>query len=282
MGQRKLDRLLADHILVGQAHAVGRQHACERMDEHAAHAQGIRHQAGMLAACAAEALKGVARDVVAACHRDFLDGIGHLLHGDIDKALGHHFGTAPGLACQFVELGLHRFIAELLVGARPEHLREIARLDLADHHIRVGHGQRAATPVARRSGIGARALRADAKARTVEFEDGAAARGNGVDAHHRRAHANARHLRLELAFELACVVRHVGRSAPHVETDHPVVAAELRRPCHADDAARRSREDGVLALEGVRIGEAAGRLHEEQLDARHFSRHLLDVAPKDG
>ena len=98
----------------------------------------------------------------------------------------------------------------------------------------------------------------------------------------RRAHANARHLRLELAFELACVVRRIGRSAAHVETDHPFVAAELRGPSHADDATRRPRQDGVLALEGVRIGEPARGLHEEQLDARHFSRNLLDVAPKDG
>ena len=67
------------------------------------------------------------------------------------------------------------------------------------------------------------------------------------------------------------IVRHVGRSAAHVEADHPVVAAELRRPRHADDAARRPRQDRVLALEGVRIGEPAGGLHEEQLDARHLA-----------
>ena len=55
--QRQLDRLLAHRALVGQAHAVGRQHAGQRMHEHARHAQRIGHQAGVLAAGAAEALQ---------------------------------------------------------------------------------------------------------------------------------------------------------------------------------------------------------------------------------
>jgi hypothetical protein len=41
------------------------------------------------------------------------------------------------------------------------------------------------------------------------------------------------------------------------------------------------RQDGVLALEGVRVGEAAGRLHEEQPHARHLAGHLLDIAAQD-
>jgi hypothetical protein len=92
-----------------------------------------------------------------------------------------------------------------------------------------------------------------------------------VDAHHRRAHAHAGHLGFELALELAGVVRDVGGRAAHVEADHLGVAGQLRRARHADDAAGRAGQDRVLALEGMRIGQAAGRLHEEQLHARHLA-----------
>jgi hypothetical protein len=44
------------------------------------------------------------------------------------------------------------------LAAVAEHLGEVRRLDLADHHVRIGHGQRAAAPVAGRAGIGARTL----------------------------------------------------------------------------------------------------------------------------
>ena len=46
---------LAHRDLVGEAHAVGRQHAGERMDEDARHAERVGDQAGVLAAGAAEA-----------------------------------------------------------------------------------------------------------------------------------------------------------------------------------------------------------------------------------
>ena len=188
----------------------------------------------------------------------------------------------PVLRRELVELRLHHFLAQRLVGLRAEHLREVARLDLAHHHVRIRHRERSAAAVARRPRIGARALRPDAKARTVELEDRATAGRHGVDAHHRRAHAHARHLRLELALELAGVVRHVGGRSTHVEADHLVMAAELGRPGHAHDAAGRARQDGVLALEGVGIGESARRLHEEQLHARHLRGHLLHVPAQDG
>ena len=162
---------------------------------------------------------------------------------------------------------------------RAEHLGEIARLDLAHHHVGIGHRQRAAAAVTGRAGIGAGAARPDAKARAVEFQDRAAAGRHGVDAHHRRAHAHAGHLGLELALELAGVVRHVGGGAAHVEADHLVVPRQAGGARHADDAAGRARQDRVLALEGMRIGQAARRLHEEQLDARHLAR---PPAPRSG
>ena len=65
VGQRHLDRRLAHHALVRQTHAVGRQHAAERVRKNARHAQRVGDPAGVLATGAAEALQRVARHVVA-------------------------------------------------------------------------------------------------------------------------------------------------------------------------------------------------------------------------
>ena len=64
--------------LVGEAHAVGREHAGEGVDEHRLHAELVRHQAGVLAAGAAEALQGEARRVLALLDGDLLDGVRHV------------------------------------------------------------------------------------------------------------------------------------------------------------------------------------------------------------
>ena len=139
VGERHLDRRLAHRRLVGQAHAVGREHAGERMDEDARHAERVGDAAGMLAAGAAEALQRVAGDVVAARDRDLLDRVGHVADGDVDEALGHLLGRARragrllDLRRQRGELRADDGAVERFVAARPEHLREERRLDLADH-----------------------------------------------------------------------------------------------------------------------------------------------------
>ena len=56
---------------------------------------------------------------------------------------------------------------------------------------------------------------------------------------------------------------------------------ELGGAHHADDAARRSGEDRVLALERLGIGEAARRLHEVEVHARHLGGDGVDVAAQD-
>ena len=86
--ERDLDRLLAQHALVREPHAVGGEHAGERVDEHGLHAELVGHQACMLAARAAEALQREARRVVPLLHRDLLDRIGHVGDGDAEEALG--------------------------------------------------------------------------------------------------------------------------------------------------------------------------------------------------
>ncbi len=285
--ERQFDRPLAHRDLVGQAHAVGRQHAGQRMHEHARHAQGIGHRAGMLPAGTAETLQRVLRDVVAAGHRDALDRVGHVLHRDLHKACGQRFGrhVAPGAALDVgghrLEFGDHARAVERLVAARPEHLGKVRALDAAKHHVGVGHRQRTAAPIARRPRVGTGALGPDAQPRAVELQDRAAAGGHRVDAHHRRAHAHAGHLGFERALEFAREVADVGGRAAHVEADHSLVPTGHRGAHHADDAARRARQDRILALEVVRFGEATARLHEEQAHAGHLRGHLVDVAAQD-
>ena len=136
-------------------------------------------------------------------------------------------------------------------------------------------------------GIRARGLGPDAKARAVERADRAAARRHRVDAHHRRAQPHAGDFGDEGALVLAGPVRDVGRRAAHVEADDPVEAREPRHFDRADDAARRAGQDRVLALEQVRVGEPAARLHELQsrrspLPARAAGQLALDLRRRSG
>ena len=117
------------------------------------------------------------------------------------------------------------------------------------------------------------------------MQDRAAARGDRVDAHHRRAHPDAGDLGLERAFVLAIEMRDVGGRAAHVEADHAIEAGALARARHRDDAARRSRENRVLAREQVRRGEPARGHHEHQPRAGagdvEFGADARDVARQD-
>ncbi len=92
--QALLDRLLARRADIGKAHAVSRQQRRERMDQHLGHAQRVGNQTGVLAAGAAEAVERIARHVVPALHRDFLDRVRHVLHRDLDEAVGDVLGGA--------------------------------------------------------------------------------------------------------------------------------------------------------------------------------------------
>jgi hypothetical protein len=57
-------------------------------------------------------------------------------------------------------------------------------------------------------------------------------------------------------------VADIGRGAAHVEADQPVEPAPPARCDHADDAARRPRQDRVAPWNSCRIGQPAVRLHE--------------------
>ncbi len=285
--ERNFDGLFAHDRLVSKSHAIGRQHAGERMDEHRLHAEGIGHHAGMLAGGAAEALQREACRVMALLYRHLLDGIRHVGDRDPQEALGHlvrgarlagGLGDLIGKSRKLFrdDLGIQRRIA---VGA--EDRREMPRLDLSHADIGVGHGQRPASAIARGSRISARRVRPDAVPCAVKMQDGAAARRHGVDRHHRRAHAHAGDRGLERTLETAGVQRDIGRRAAHVEADDLVEPRHRRGACRADDAAGRTGEDRVLALESGGIRQSAVRLHEVEAHAGEFRRHLVDVATQD-
>ncbi len=152
-------------------------------------------------------------------------------------------------ARQLREGRAHGIGVERLIVPGPKIAGKYAAIELADHDVGVGHGQRAAAAVALGPRVGAGALRPDAKARAVVGEDRAAARRHRMHAQHRHREAHARDLRLEGALVVAGKVRDVRRRAAHVEADDAVEAGALRRLGHADHAAGGAGEDRVAAAE---------------------------------
>ena len=284
-----LDRAVAQRPHVRQPHPVRGQHPRQGMDHHPGDAQGIRHQAGVLAARAPEAVQDVAGHVVAAAHRDRLDGVRHVVDRDAQEPVRHvdqrrpAAGALPDLAGEGGELLHDHAVIQRLVLARAEHPREELRLQLAEEHVAVGHAERAAAPVAGRPRIRSGRLRTHPVASPVERADRAPARRHRVDHHHRGAHAHPRHHRLEGALVGAVVVGDVGRGPAHVERDDAPVARARRGLHRPHDPARGAGEDGVLALEQPGVGEAAVRLHEHEPHAfAELLRHPVDVAAQQG
>ena len=77
-----------------EADAVGREHAGQRMDQHASKAERVGHEAGMLSARAAKGVQHIVGHVIAALHGDGPDRIGHVLDRDPDEAISDLFGRA--------------------------------------------------------------------------------------------------------------------------------------------------------------------------------------------
>jgi hypothetical protein len=177
---------------------------------------------------------------------------------------------------------------ERLVGVGAEDGGEKLGAKLSGHDIGVGHRQRTAPAIGRRAGVGARAVRPDAHAGAVELQNRAATRRHGVDVHHRRAHPHPGDLGHEDPLVFPGVVADIGRGAAHVEADDLLEPGDLGGADTADHAARGAGENGVLALEHARIGEAAGGLHEHQLApdilgciAIEGRRDPIDIAAQD-
>ena len=217
-------------------------------------------------------------------HGDSLDGIGHGADRNSQRACGHLLrrrGPA-GRACnalrQFAKSLRDDLFIQRFIGGRPEHARKKARLDPPEQDVGIGDGERAAASITGRTGAGAGRFRPHPQSRAVESNNGPAAGGNAVNAHHRRANPHAAHLGIECPFELAGEMTHIGGGSPHVEADQLLVPARLRRAHHADNAAGRTRKNGILAVKALRLRQPAGALHEKDRHARHQIRELVAIA----
>jgi len=249
--------------------------------------EGVGDQAGVLTTGTTERRQRVLGDVVATLHRDLLDGVGHVLDGDAQKAFGELFGGLRGTAFrvdirgQGSEFSLNRVTVERPVGIGAKDVREVIRLQLAEQYVAVGHRQRTVATVAGGTGIGTGRGRADLQPAVGKAQDGTATGGDGVDLHHRRTHPHPGDQAVEAALVFAGVMRDVGRRAAHVEADNTVKAGNRGTFDNADHATGRTGEDRVLALEQLGVGEATMRLHEHQSRAAEFGGDTVDVAAQD-
>ncbi len=151
-------------------------------------------------------------------------------------------------------------------------------LDATEHHIGIGDGQWAAAAVTGRSGGRARGIGSDAVAAAIEVQDRTTTGRDGMDIEHRRAQPDTGDLRDEHPLVLTREMRYVRGGSTHIEADDPVVSGEFGHSHHADDAARRTGQDGVLTAELSGLGEAAIGLHEHQPHTGELVGDLLDVA----
>src|SRR5262249_381783 len=159
-------RLLARGADVSESHAVGGKKRGERMNQYLGHAERIGDETGVLPASTAEAVEGVARDVVAALHRDLLDRVRHVLDGNLDEAVANILGGAAFAAPsgEPAKRLADRVGVERQVLLRAEDLRKELRHQFTDHDVGVGERERPAAPVTLRPRIGAGAIGSDPEA----------------------------------------------------------------------------------------------------------------------
>ena len=238
----------------------------DRIDAH-----GIRDSARMLPACAAEADERVFGRIVAALDRDLFDRLGHVEVSDGEEAFSGFFrrelpaGPRFNLGAECSELFGDDAAIQGLISVWPEDRRKKLRPHAAEEHVAISDCQRSPTPIAGGPGEGAGALGADTQTRAVERADRAAAGRDRMHLQHRRGEANACYHRFVRSFKGAGEVRDIGGGAAHVEAERVVEPRTLGRRRHADNAAGGAGEYRVAATEGAGAGEAAVRLHEEQV-----------------
>ena len=102
-----------------------------------------------------------------------------------------------------------------------------------------------------------------------------------MDFHHRRAHAHPGNLRFKITFIFAVIVRNIGGRPTHVEPDDLLETIHFGRADHADNTARRARQNGVLALKLRGIRQPAIRLHEHQFHTAKLACDLINIAAQD-
>ena len=286
-GELAFNSLFTHGTDIGQAHAIGRQNAGERMNKDLGHTKGIGNLTGMLTTSTAKALQDIVADVIAALHGNLFDGVCHVFNSNTQETFGDFFGCAD-LTGVFFDIGRHVFEAladgfgiQRFVTFGAKNIREEVRLDLAQHDVDISHRQRTATTIGRRPRICTGTVRANAETCTIKVQDRPATSRNRVDFHHRCTHAHTGNLGFEVAFVFAVIVRNIGRCAAHIKTDDLFVAIHFCGTDHADNPASRPRQDRVLALELDGIGQTTVGLHEHQFHAAQFAGNLFDITTQD-
>ncbi len=116
--------------------------------------QRVGDLARMLTGGPAEAAQGETTGVIAPLHRNLLDGVSHLLHGDAQEACRQlRWRHRPGrgrayLVRQSLKSIAHDLKVERLVAPAAKDGREEIRLDAAQQQVGIRNGQRAAIPIA--------------------------------------------------------------------------------------------------------------------------------------
>ena len=220
----------------------------------------------MLSARSAEAGEGIGRHIVPARHTDLADRIRHVVDRDIEEAF-RDFLQRSGVwkrVGDFLQTVVGCMRIKRLIAVRTKDVREECRVNSAKKQVAVSHCQRAALAIAGGARIRARAFRADREPPAVELADRSAPCGNGVDLHHRGGHAHAGHHAIAGQLVFAGIMRDIGAGPAHVEADELVMAQWLARSDHADDATRRTGQNGILPAKCADFCQPAVRLHETQ------------------
>src|SRR5579884_254868 len=258
---------LPDGLQISDANAKSRKHPREWMDEDPLDPQGIRHRAGMLSPSAAEACERIARHVMPSCDGDLPYCRSHVVDGYLEKALRNFIASsgAPKLIGNLLQATRCSVTIKRLITTRPKDSGELRGVNTPKEQIAIGHRQRAASTITGRPRICAGTFGSDPETHAIEAADGAAARGNRVDLHHRRPDPNTSDEALIGKLEGSRVMRDVGRRSAHVEADQPIAAMRLARGNHSNDAPCRARKNCILATKGCGLGETAVRLHEVKI-----------------
>lgn len=236
-----------------------------RRHQHARDLQLHRDVAGEEGARAAGGDESEVARIVAAAHAVELDGLDHAELLDLQRA-------ERGLLQRHVQRSgepLQRLAGELRVQGHAPADEAAIGAQPAQHHLGVGgRGLGTAAAVADRPRVGARRLRADpVDAALVDIGDGAAARSDGVDVHHRDHGLVVADLGVEQVAHAQPAVggdADVSRGAADVESEDVVVAGHPAGPDAADEPRHRARHHQVDRAAGgaLRGRHAAGGLHQ--------------------
>ena len=171
----------------------------------------------MLAGGPTKTVQGILRHIVAALNGDFFDGVRHVFHGNAQKAGSYGLRRLDGIARgagnllgEGDELLSNDLHIQGLICIWTKHRGKKGCLQLAQHDVAVGHGEWAAALIARRPRVCAGRVRTNPETGAIKVQDRPPTRRDGVNMHHRGAHADASNQGLERSLIFAVIVRHIG------------------------------------------------------------------------